>query len=96
MFTLNVLEATFRVCDEKGGRGTYCLTSSGDKSRISLPCTTPALFTRTVGCPIYTSVGSAYTHEKDTTYLFNNLLRYSFDLLPLRYIALIISYVIYK
>lgn len=33
--------------------GTHCFTSSGFKSKISLPWTTPALLISTVGCPIY-------------------------------------------
>lgn len=35
---------------------THCFTSSGFKSKISLPWTTPALLISTVGCPIYALV----------------------------------------
>ena len=34
-------------------KDTDCLTSSGERSRISFPWTTPALLTITVGWPIY-------------------------------------------
>lgn len=75
-------------------KGTDCLISSGERSSMSFPWTTPALLTNMVGWPICRMRSKWCKTEGIVTYLFNDLLRHFLDLFQFCDIAFIIIDVI--
>lgn len=77
---------------------TYCLTSSGFKSRINLPCTTPALLIKMVGCPIWcqSEISICQYFSRTLAHFLDNLLWDCFHFFPLGNITLVVCYVVYS
>jgi len=79
------------------GWGAHCCTSSGSKSRISFPWTTPALLMRIVGSPIYNrhSLYVACIWKTDKTHFFHDFLGHCFNFFPFWHVTFVVCDIIY-